>query len=76
MCLPLILQGVGGHANDDGDTTASSNSILLFDTAGLGGGGTHMAAASRSAQCSMAGCSSWTFEAVAACACFPTLQNV
>ena len=62
----LVLQGIGGHANDGGDTTAS-NSILLFDTVGLGGGGTHMVAAPRSAKCGLAGGSSLTFEAVVSC---------
>ena len=86
----LVLQGIGGHANDGGDTTASS-SILLFDTVGLGGGGTHMVAAPRSAKCGLAGGSSLTFEAVvscddgthaattsksAKCACFFVLQGV
>ena len=72
----LILQGVGGHANDGGDTTASSNSILFFDTVGRGGGGTHTAAASRSAKCRVAGGSSLTSEALVACACLLILQGV
>ena len=68
-CL-LLLQGVGGHANDGGDATASSNSILLFYTAGLVGAGTNMVVASKSAKCSVAGGSFWTFGAIVACACF------
>ena len=75
VCL-LILQGFGGHTNNGSDTTASSNSILLFNTVGLGSGGTHMAAASRSAKRSVAGGSSWTFEAVVACTCLLILQGV
>ena len=73
-CLS-ILQGVGGHAKHGVDTTASSNSILLFDTAGPGCGGTHMAASTRSAKCSVTGGSSWTFQVAAARACLLIFQG-
>ena len=103
----LDLQGVGGHANDGGDTTGghtaaalkSAKCTCLLVPRGVGGHandggdttGGHTVAASKSAGGSLAGGSSWTFEAVvscddgthtattsksAKCACFLILQGV
>ena len=52
VCLMLFRCFFGGHANDGGDTTAGSNSILAFATEGRGGGGgDNTAAATGSVKC-------------------------